>query len=82
MIGVLIYQLSLDEMNDLMQVPIDFWRTGEAYLVGDDYFARTQTLLSQPQHFFEQKIDSLAVHKGLMGESGVATIDGFRGSPY
>jgi signal transduction histidine kinase/HAMP domain-containing protein len=80
-VGCLIYQLPLDQINDFMQVRTGFWKTGETYLVGADYLARTKTRFSEEINFFEQKVDTLAVRKGLMGESGVAIIEDYRGIP-
>jgi PAS domain S-box-containing protein len=80
-VGYLFYQLSLDQINNLMQVHPGFWKTGETYLVGADRLARTKTHFSKKTHFFEQKVDSLAVKKGLMGERGVAIIEDYRGVP-
>lgn len=80
-VGYLIYQLSLDPINHLMQVHPGFWKSGETYLVGADHLARTQTHFGKKTHFFEQKVDSLAVKKGLMGERGVAIIKDYRGVP-
>ena len=81
LVGCLIYQLSLGQINNLMQIHAGFWKTGETYLVGTDYLARTRTLFGKKNHFFEQRVDSLAVRKGLMGESGVAIIEDYRGMP-
>jgi signal transduction histidine kinase/HAMP domain-containing protein/ActR/RegA family two-component response regulator len=78
-IGYLIYQLSLDQINDLMQVHTGFWKTGETYLVGEDYLARTKTLFGEKIHFFEQRVDTRAAQKGLIGQSGVAIIKDYRG---
>ena len=80
-VGCLIYQLSSDQINNLMQVHTGFWKTGETYLVGADHLARTKTLFGKKISFFEQKVDSLAVQKGLRGESGVAIIEDYRGIP-
>ncbi len=81
MIAGLILQVSSEPINQLMQVHSGIWQTAETYLVGADHMARTSTLFGQEPHFFEQKVDSLAVRKGLMGESGVGIIEDYRGVP-
>jgi signal transduction histidine kinase/HAMP domain-containing protein/ActR/RegA family two-component response regulator len=80
-IGVLIYELSPDQLNNLMQEQIGFWKSGETYLVGADHLLRTNTRLGAQANFFEQRVDTLAVRKGLSGESGVALIEDYRGIP-
>jgi signal transduction histidine kinase/HAMP domain-containing protein len=78
-IGVLVYELSLDHLNHLMQVRTGFWQTGETYLVGADHFLRTETRYGGQINFFEQKVDSPVVQKGLSGERGVALSENYRG---
>ncbi len=78
-IGCLIYELSSDQMNDLMQVQTGFWKTGETYLVGADNMLRTKTRFSGQINFFEQKVDTMAVQKGLSGGNGVGIFENYRG---
>ncbi len=80
-IGILVYEISPDQLNDLMKMRIGFWKSGEAYLVGADHFLRSKTQLGPQANFFEQRVDTLAVRKGLSGESGVALIEDYRGIP-
>ncbi len=80
-IGILVYEISQDQLNDLMKVRIGFWESGETYLVGADHFLRSKTQLGPQANFFEQRVDTLAVQKGLSGDSGVALIDDYRGIP-
>jgi PAS domain-containing protein len=69
----------LDHLNHLMQVRTGFWQTGETYLVGADHFLRTETRYGGQINFFEQKVDSPVVQKGLSGERGVALSENYRG---
>ncbi|MEJ2155022.1 MAG: response regulator [Desulfobacteraceae bacterium] len=80
-LGILVYEISPDQLNDLMKVRIGFWKSGETYLVGADHFLRSKTQLGPQANFFEQKVDTLAVRKGLSGDSGVALIEDYRGIP-
>jgi methyl-accepting chemotaxis protein len=64
-----------------MRAQIGFWKTGETYLVGADHFLRSRTRLGEQANYFKQRVDTLAVRKGLSGESGVALIEDYRGIP-
>jgi signal transduction histidine kinase/CheY-like chemotaxis protein/HAMP domain-containing protein len=78
-VGALIVELSLDQVNRLMQVHTGFWHTGETYLVGEDELLRTATRFDNTGTFFGRRIDTLAVRKGLSGASGVDIIRNYRG---
>ena len=79
--GVLVYELSLEQINDLMQVYKGFWETGEAYLVGDEKLLRTKVRFEAGQDadtYFKTSVDTLAVQRGLSGQSGVDVISNYR----
>ena len=80
-IGILVYELSLNQLNQLLRLRTGFWQTGETYLVGADHFLRTETRNSGQIKFFEQKVSTPAVQKGLSGERGVALIKNYQGIP-
>jgi signal transduction histidine kinase/HAMP domain-containing protein/ActR/RegA family two-component response regulator len=77
--GILVYELSLSQLNKLMQARIGFWKSGETYLVGADHFLRSKTRLGEQANFYKQRVDTLAVLEGLSGQSGVALIEDYRG---
>ena len=79
-VGVLIYQLSLDRVNELVQGRTGFMgETGEVYLVGPDRLMRTDSRFSPESTILEQKVDSLAVQQALAGVTGVAQVIDYRG---
>ena len=78
--GVLIYQLPLDRVNELVQGRPNFMgETGDVYLVGPDKLMRTDSRFSPESTILEQKVDSLAVQQALAGVTGVAQVIGSRG---
>ncbi len=78
--GVLIYQLSIERVNALVQGRPSFMgQTGEIYLVGPDKFMRTDSRFSPESTILEQKVDSLAVQQALTGVTDVAQVIGSRG---
>ncbi len=76
-VGVLIYQLSLDRINELVQSFMG--ETGEVYLVGPDWLMRTDSRFNPESTIFEQTVDSLAVQHALAGETGVTQVVNYRG---
>jgi signal transduction histidine kinase/DNA-binding NarL/FixJ family response regulator len=81
-VGVLIYQLSLDRVNELVQGRPSFMgETGDVYLVGPDRLMRTDSRFSPESTILEQKVDSLAVQQALAGVTGVAQVINYRGTP-
>lgn len=79
-VGVLIYQLSLDRINELVQGSTSsMGETGEVYLVGPDGLMRTDSRFSTDSTILEQTVDSLSVHQALAGETGVTQVVNYRG---
>ena len=79
-VGALVVEHSLAQVNHLMQVRAGFWRTGETYLVGEDKGLRTATRFGKTDAFFGQRIDTMAVRHGLSGLSGVDIVRNSRGA--
>lgn len=79
-VGVLIYQLPLDRINELVQGKTSFMgETGEVYLVGPEKLMRTDSRFSPESTIFEQEVDTLSVLKALAGEIGVTQVVDYRG---
>jgi PAS domain S-box-containing protein len=79
-IGVLIYELSLEHISDFMQDYTGLGETGETYLVGaEDTRLRSQPRFGQADDFFEQTVDTKAVQRGVLGETGVDTLENYQG---
>ncbi len=66
-IGVLVYQLSLEAINDIMQERSGMGETGETYLVGPDKLMRSDSYLDPQGHSVK------ASFKGTVAENGVST---------
>jgi GAF domain-containing protein/HAMP domain-containing protein len=79
-VGLLIYELSLEQISDFMQDYTGLGETGETYLVGaEDKRLRSQPRFGQAGNFFEQTVDTIAVQKGVLGETGIDTLKNYRG---
>jgi len=93
-IGVIAFQISIKEINNIMTFNKD-WKniglgsSGESYLVGDDYFMRSDSrfILDTKNKLVNDlsttvgvlKIDSVSVKKALKGEIGNDITKDYRG---
>jgi methyl-accepting chemotaxis protein len=73
---VLIMQLPLAEISEKVRRPIIKNLNETSYLVGSDYLIRSD-VEDKPKEsiILKKKIDTIAVKKALLGESGVSVID-------
>ncbi len=89
LVGVLVYQISLGNINDIMQERTGMGETGESYLVGSDKRMRSDSYLDPQNHSVkasfagtikENGIDTRAVREALDGKSGHDVIQDYRGA--
>lgn len=80
-IGVLIFQLPIDQINVIMQERSGMGESGETYLVGSDKLMRSDSRFSDESTIFKQKIDPDTANKALNGNSGIETTPDYRGVP-
>ena len=71
LIGALCFQMPVDVINEVMQDSTGLGETGESYLVGSDYYMRSNSRFSEDSTILTQKVETKAVKKALAGESGV-----------
>lgn len=89
-IGVLVYQLSLDAINDLMTERHGMGETGETYLVGPDKLMRSDSYLDPEGHSVEASfsgtvaengVNTEAVKQALAGNTDAKVIIDYNGNP-
>ncbi len=56
--GLLAFQLSILEIDSIMQERTGLWDTGETYLIGDDLKMRSNSVLEPEQTFLKRKIET------------------------
>ena len=69
-IGVLAFQMPLDNLNKLMQRRAGLGKTGQSYLVGSDFLMRNDSSFSEESTILKQKVDTEQVSLALAGEKG------------
>ncbi len=78
-LGVLVFQLPIDEINRLMTEKHSSSQTGETYLIGADKAMRTDSRFSTESTLLKQKVDTDAANAALMGEVGVRVTQNYAG---
>jgi methyl-accepting chemotaxis protein len=90
LVGVAAFQISLNQINEIMQERNGLGKTGETYLVGSDKLMRSDSYLDPTGHSVKASFagtvakngcDTEAVRKGLAGQSGSEIIIDYNGNP-
>jgi len=86
-IGVLLFQMPLDRINEVMDVRAGLKETGETYLVGSDLLMRSNSHMDKEAHSVvnsfrnpaKGKVETSSVDLALKGKSGNMLIKGYHG---
>jgi signal transduction histidine kinase/CheY-like chemotaxis protein/methyl-accepting chemotaxis protein len=80
LVGVLIFQLSIDQIDAIMQEHTGLGETGETLLVSaEDFLLRSNSRFVKDSTLLKLKLDNEATRAAATGESGVKTILDSRG---
>ncbi|MCP4695674.1 MAG: methyl-accepting chemotaxis protein [Gammaproteobacteria bacterium] len=80
-IGVLIFQMPIDQINAIMRERSGMGDTGETFLTGADKLMRSDSRFSEESTIFKQRVDTITANKALNGESGVERTPDYRKNP-
>lgn len=80
-IGVLVFQMPIQRINNIMQQHVGMGESGETYLVGTDKFMRSDSRFSDETTILKTKVTGETVERALKGEEGVLLIKDYRGVP-
>ena len=78
-LGVLVFQLPIDEINRLMTESRGLSKTGETYLIGADKLMRSDSRFGTESTLLKQKVDTASANAALMGETGVHLTENYAG---
>ncbi len=82
LIGVLIFQIPTEQIDDIMQERSGLGQTGETILISsDDFLLRSNSRFFQKTTLFKQKVYTEATRASATGETGVKMIIDYRGEP-
>lgn len=79
--GVLMFQLSFDQIDDIMKKRPGLGHTGETYIVGKDKLLRSNSRFVEGSTVDQLKVDTVATREAMKGHSGVRVINDYRGEP-
>ncbi|MCP4596761.1 methyl-accepting chemotaxis protein [Neptuniibacter sp.] len=79
LIGVLIFQMPVDNINSIMQSSEGLGESGESYLVGSDLLMRSQSRFTKETTLLQQKVASTGVRQALKGQQGSDIFPDYRG---
>lgn len=78
--GILVLQISIDQINSVMMGRSGLGETGETYLVGNDKLMRSDSRFSEKKTILVNKIDTEAVKDALANKSDCKIIKDYRGT--
>lgn len=78
-LGVLALQLSIEKLNQVMQVTAGMGKTGETYLVGPDLTMRSDSRFFSTSSILKTKVDTLPVEMAMDGQNSVIIAKDYRG---
>ena len=87
MIGYAAMQITMNKINDIMLERTGMGRTGESYLVGQDFLMRSDSYLDREGHSVEasfanrDQVKTRAVTSGIGGNKGEDVIIDYNGNP-
>ncbi len=77
--GVLVFQMPISRINNIMQAAAGMGKSGETYIVGDDFLMRSDSRFSEESTILKTKVDGATVKAALQGKSGVDIVPDYRG---
>ena len=81
-IGVLIFQMPIDRINAVMKPAIGLGETGETFIVGSDYLARSASRFLESDQILKKKVENGAINEALTGKASFEVTDNFREGSY
>ncbi len=81
MVGVLVLQLSIEQINRTMRNVRGMGESGESYLVGPDNLMRSDSRFFEESTIFKQRVNTTSANRGLAGGTGVMRTLNYRGDP-
>lgn len=78
-IGVIALQMPIDRLNNIMHVTAGMGETGETYIVGQDTLMRSDSRFDKEPSILVTPVNTVAVDRALVGESGYAEMYDYRG---
>ena len=78
MLGILVFQMPVDEINSRLLVKEGLGESGEVYLVGADRLMRSQSRFSTESTILVKKVDTATVNAAFAGNEGADITPDYR----
>ncbi|GLQ16986.1 methyl-accepting chemotaxis protein [Maritalea porphyrae] len=78
-IGVLAYQIPVDQFTKIMHDKTGLGKTGETFIVGADHSFRNDSVFTDQNDILSTKLDYAAIDDALAGKYGYTVTDTYRG---
>ncbi len=78
--GTIIIEISTSALNKIISNYIGLGSSGESYIVGDDYFFRTDSRFSNTASSHLKQAKTKYIEKALSGQSGTEIMTNYRGN--
>ena len=74
MMGVLVFQMPIDRLNNVVQQTAGLGETGQSFLVGRDQLMRTDSRFSDESTILAREVENQAVNDALDGGQGASNV--------
>ena len=81
LLGVLVFQMPIDNINSIMNHREGMGESGESYIVGQDFLMRSDSRFSDETTILKVEVETDTVKAALRGESGASVVPDYRGVP-
>ncbi|PCJ27460.1 MAG: hypothetical protein COA96_02885 [SAR86 cluster bacterium] len=78
-LGVLVFQLSATQLNQVIADYQGLGTSGETYIIGDDLLMRTASRFTSSSSMLQQEVDTVAGRQLAAGHAGSGIIEDYRG---
>lgn len=81
LLGVLAFQMPIDQLDTMLQFTEGLGATGETFLVGQDYLMRSNSRFADGPTMLNRRVDTDTVRRALAGDHGVEPDVDSQGNP-
>ena len=79
-IGVLVFQMPIDNINGVMKNDAGLGNTGESMIVGGDYLMRNDSRFSKESTILKRRVETEPVKQAIAGKEAVIEATDYRGT--
>jgi methyl-accepting chemotaxis protein len=81
-IGALIFQMPIDVLNKIMKETTGLGKTGEVFIIGEDYLLRNNSNFTEENDILKTRIENKAIVGALNGKMTKTSSSSYRGEEF